>query len=86
MPKHQSCQLPNDTKSRLPIPSPFCWMTLQVMQKRALDNPKIKVMWDSVIEEAYGNERVRAPKHAELYALCVMQVGSWQLAYLYHNR
>jgi hypothetical protein len=28
------------------------------MQKRALDNPKITVLWDSVVEEAYGNERV----------------------------
>lgn len=32
----------------------------QVMQKRALEHPKITVLWDSVVEEAYGNERVRA--------------------------
>lgn len=30
----------------------------KVMQKRALDNPKITVLWDSAVEEAYGNERV----------------------------
>jgi hypothetical protein len=30
----------------------------QVMQKRALEHPKITVLWDSVVEEAYGNERV----------------------------
>jgi thioredoxin reductase (NADPH) len=28
------------------------------MQKRALEHPKITVLWDSVVEEAYGNERV----------------------------
>lgn len=27
------------------------------MQKRALAHPKIEVLWDSVVEEAYGNER-----------------------------
>lgn len=32
---------------------------LQVMQKRALEHPKITVLWDSAVEEAYGNERVR---------------------------
>lgn len=31
----------------------------KVMQKRALEHPKITVLWDSVVEEAYGNERVR---------------------------
>ena len=31
----------------------------KVMQKRVLDNPKITVLWDSAVEEAYGNERVR---------------------------
>ncbi|GBF95837.1 NADPH dependent thioredoxin reductase [Raphidocelis subcapitata] len=29
----------------------------KVMQKRALEHPKITVLWDSVVEEAYGNER-----------------------------
>lgn len=29
------------------------------MQKRALEHPKITVLWDSAVEEAYGNERVR---------------------------
>lgn len=37
----------------------------QVMQKRALEHPKITVMWDSVIDEAYGNERVRSRRHWE---------------------
>ena len=36
----------------------MCAQTLQVMQKRALEHPKITVLWDSVVEEAYGNERV----------------------------
>ncbi|KIY98533.1 thioredoxin reductase (NADPH) [Monoraphidium neglectum] len=27
------------------------------MQKRALEHPKITVLWDSAVEEAYGNER-----------------------------
>lgn len=27
------------------------------MQKRALSNPKIEVLWNSVVEEAYGNAR-----------------------------
>ncbi|GIL67342.1 hypothetical protein Vafri_20745, partial [Volvox africanus] len=29
----------------------------KIMQKRALDNPKIEVLWNSVVEEAYGNAR-----------------------------
>lgn len=29
----------------------------KIMQKRALDNPKIEFVWNSVVEEAYGNER-----------------------------
>eukprot|EP00887_Chlorella_sp_A99_P006133 scaffold22.g6133.t1 len=29
----------------------------KIMQKRALDNPKIEVVWDSVVDEAYGNEK-----------------------------
>lgn len=29
----------------------------KIMQKRALAHPKIEVLWDSVVEEAYGNER-----------------------------
>lgn len=29
----------------------------KVMQKRALEHPKITVLWDSAVEEAYGNER-----------------------------
>jgi Pyridine nucleotide-disulphide oxidoreductase len=28
----------------------------KIMQARALANPKIEVLWDSVVEEAYGNE------------------------------
>lgn len=51
--------------------STFAWAP-QVMQKRALDNPKITVLWDSVVEEAYGNERVRvvltALAHLTLFA------------------
>lgn len=29
----------------------------KIMQKRALDNPKIEFKWNSVIEEAYGGEK-----------------------------
>jgi thioredoxin reductase (NADPH) len=29
----------------------------KIMQKRALEHPKIEVLWDSVVVEAYGNER-----------------------------
>ncbi|KAH7441134.1 hypothetical protein KP509_03G026700 [Ceratopteris richardii] len=29
----------------------------KIMQKRALDNPKIKVLWNSVVTEAVGNEK-----------------------------
>lgn len=29
----------------------------KIMQKRALDNPKIEVLWDSVVDSAYGNEK-----------------------------
>ncbi|KAJ7531439.1 hypothetical protein O6H91_14G044100 [Diphasiastrum complanatum] len=29
----------------------------KIMQKRALDNPKIEVVWNSAVEEAYGNEK-----------------------------
>jgi thioredoxin reductase len=29
----------------------------KVMQKRALEHPKIEVLWSSVVESAYGNER-----------------------------
>ncbi|KAK7847636.1 thioredoxin reductase 2 [Quercus suber] len=28
----------------------------KIMQQRALDNPKIKVLWNSVVEEAYADE------------------------------
>ncbi|GMY09389.1 thioredoxin reductase 2 [Fagus crenata] len=30
----------------------------KIMQQRALSNPKIKVLWNSVVEEAYGDESV----------------------------
>lgn len=29
----------------------------KIMAKRALDNPKIEVIWDSAVESAYGNEK-----------------------------
>lgn len=29
----------------------------KIMQKRALDNPKIEFLWSSVVDEAYGNEK-----------------------------
>lgn len=29
----------------------------KIMRQRALEHPKIKVLWDSVVVEAYGNER-----------------------------
>ncbi|KAG2494363.1 hypothetical protein HYH03_007420 [Edaphochlamys debaryana] len=29
----------------------------RIMQKRALEHPKIEVLWNSVVEEAYGNEK-----------------------------
>lgn len=29
----------------------------KIMQKRAMDNPKIEFLWSSVVEEAYGNEK-----------------------------
>lgn len=29
----------------------------KIMQNRALDNPKIEVLWSTVAEEAYGNEK-----------------------------
>lgn len=29
----------------------------KIMQKRALENPKIEFVWNSVVEEAYGNEK-----------------------------
>lgn len=28
----------------------------KIMQKRAIENPKIEVLWNSVVEEAYGDE------------------------------
>jgi hypothetical protein len=30
------------------------WRTLQ---KRAMEHPKIEILWNSVVEEAYGNEK-----------------------------
>lgn len=29
----------------------------KIMQKRALEHPKIEFLWSSVVEEAYGNEK-----------------------------
>ena len=29
----------------------------KIMQKRAMDNPKIEILWDSVVDEATGNEK-----------------------------
>lgn len=29
----------------------------KIMQKRVMDNPKIEILWDSVVEEATGNEK-----------------------------
>lgn len=29
----------------------------KIMQQRALKNPKIEVIWDSVVDEAYGNDK-----------------------------
>ena len=29
----------------------------KIMQQRAIDNPKIEILWDSVVEEATGNEK-----------------------------
>ncbi|PSC72451.1 thioredoxin reductase [Micractinium conductrix] len=29
----------------------------KIMQKRALEHPKIEILWDSVVEEAYGNAK-----------------------------
>ncbi len=34
----------------------------KIMQQRALTNPKIKVMWDTVVEEVMGNEKVTGVK------------------------
>eukprot|EP00243_Klebsormidium_subtile_P011859 TRINITY_DN691_c0_g1_i1.p1 TRINITY_DN691_c0_g1~~TRINITY_DN691_c0_g1_i1.p1 ORF type:complete len:249 (-),score=76.32 TRINITY_DN691_c0_g1_i1:494-1240(-) len=31
----------------------------KIMQKRALEHPKIEVLWNSVVNEAYGNEKGR---------------------------
>ncbi len=31
----------------------------KIMQKRALANPKIEVIWSHVVVEAYGNEKKR---------------------------
>ncbi|EFN57908.1 hypothetical protein CHLNCDRAFT_57025 [Chlorella variabilis] len=29
----------------------------KIMQKRAMEHPKIEILWDSVVEEAYGNAK-----------------------------
>lgn len=34
----------------------------KIMQQRALSNPKIKVVWDSAVEEVFGNDRVTGVK------------------------
>lgn len=34
----------------------------KIMQQRALTNPKIKVIWDTVVEEVLGNEKVTGVK------------------------
>jgi thioredoxin reductase len=43
------------------IVAPLCrrdaFRASKIMQKRVFDNPKIEVLWNSVVEEAYGNAR-----------------------------
>ncbi|CAD7700182.1 unnamed protein product [Ostreobium quekettii] len=34
----------------------------KIMQRRALDNPKIEVLWDSVVTEAYGDNLLKGVK------------------------
>ncbi len=38
----------------------------RIMQSKVLDNPKIKVLWNTVIEEVLGKERVEGARLADL--------------------